>query len=111
MFTLCTCTVYVSYKQVMASIVDPVALATRKLGYQNIKDHQLEVVSGIIKGHDVFALLPTGYGKSLCFAILPMVYDQILTLNKPSIVIVISLLTAIMEDQVSERILPLEIYN
>ena len=38
--------------------------------------------------------LPTGYGKSLCFASLPMLFDQVLPLKEPSTVIVISPLTA-----------------
>ena len=54
-----------------------------------MKDHQLQVVTGILKGHDVFAVLPTGYGKSLCFASLPMLFDQVLSFKEPSIVIVV----------------------
>ena len=50
-----------------------------------MKDHQLQVVTGILKGHDVFAVLPTGYGKSQCFASLPMLFDQVLPLKEPSI--------------------------
>ena len=72
-------------------IVDAAATTARTLGYEKMKDHQLQVVTGILKGagHDVFAVLPTGYGKSLCFASLPMLFDQVLPLKEPSIVIVI----------------------
>ena len=48
----------------------------------------------------VFGVLPTGYGKSLCFTLLPFVFDKLLGTNN-SIVIVITPLTAIIKDQVS----------
>ena len=38
--------------------------------------NQLEVVEAFVKGRDVIAVLPTGYGKSLCFACLPLVFDR-----------------------------------
>ncbi len=38
----------------------------RSLGYSSLKDKQLEVIENFVSGHDVFAVLPTGYGKSLC---------------------------------------------
>ena len=46
--------------------------------YSALKAEQLKVVSQIVSGKDVFAVLPTGYGKSLCFAILrlPFVFDS-----------------------------------
>ena len=74
--------------------------AARSLGYQTLKDHQLLVVSSLVKGSDVFGVLPTGYGKSLCFTLLPFVFDKLLGTNN-SIVIVITPLTAIIKDQVS----------
>ena len=80
---------------------DAAIVAARQLGYEQMKPEQLEVVSGVLNGHDVFAILPTGFGKSLCFAILPSMYDQLLPLVLPSIVIVVTSLTAIMTDQVS----------
>ena len=29
-----------------------------------------------IEGHDTFVSLPTGYGKSICYAILPSIFDR-----------------------------------
>ena len=74
--------------------------AAHKLGYEEIKPLQLEVVAAIAKGDDVFAVLPTGYGKSLCFASLPYMYDQLQPLDKPLITLVLSPLTAIKKYQV-----------
>ena len=42
--------------------------ACRKLGYDELKEEQLRVVSSVVRQRDVFAVLPTGFGKSLCFA-------------------------------------------
>lgn len=47
-------------------------------------------------------VLPIGYGKSLCFACLPWLFDKLDNTNEPSIVIVICPLTAIMLDQVNQ---------
>ena len=55
--------------------------ATRELGCANIKPEQLDVVEAFVKGRDVFAVLPNGYGKSLCgkslcLGCLPLVFDK-----------------------------------
>ena len=74
--------------------------AARRLGYQNFKPEQMEVVLGFISGRDVFVSLPTGYGKSLCYACLPWTFD-IIGNGEPSIVLVISPLLSLMQDQVT----------
>ena len=40
-------------------------VATEAIGYQSLKDKQREVIVNFVKGNDVFAVLPTGYGKGL----------------------------------------------
>ena len=50
---------------------------------------------------DVFVILPTGYGKSLCFALLPRVFDMMRGVDKASIAIIISPLISLMQDQVT----------
>ena len=37
--------------------------AAKELGYPDLKLEQMEVVETFVKGRDVFAILPTGYGK------------------------------------------------
>lgn len=53
---------------------------------------QREIISAVLSGQDVLAVLPTGGGKSLCY--------QLPALERESLVLVISPLIALMKDQV-----------
>ena len=79
-----------------------------RLGYSPLKDEQIQCIAKFMAGENVFVILPTGYGKTACFACLPIAFD--LYLNKPSeeksIIIVVSPLTALIQDHtrsLSER--------
>ena len=52
--------------------------ASMTMGYERMKSEQLQIVESFVTGHDVFGVLPTGYGKSLCYACLPSVFDCLL---------------------------------
>ena len=69
---------------------------SRSLGYSALKPEQLSVIKSFVCGKDVFAVLPTGFGKSLS-AILDRVRGC-----SGSIVVVVSPLNAIMKDQVTK---------
>ena len=71
-------------------IRDAVQSAARELGYANLKPEQLDVVETFVKGRDVFAVLPTGYGKSLCFGCLPLVFKTASLLCKLVLSLVLS---------------------
>ena len=49
--------------------------AARALGYDSLKPEQEKVISSFLEGKDMFVNLPTGFGKSLCYAILPLAFD------------------------------------
>jgi ATP-dependent DNA helicase RecQ len=64
----------------------------RWFGFPTFRPSQEAIVRDVLEGRDVFALLPTGGGKSLCYQ-LPAVLTAGLT-------VVISPLIALMKDQV-----------
>ena len=66
-----------------------------------MKKEQEESVIECCKGRDVFVSLPTGYGKSLCYVLLPCVFDILRKVEKKSIALIVSSLVALMQDQVA----------
>ena len=83
-----------------AEVESVCVVVASSLGYPTLREQQLRVLLSYIRGNDVFAVPPTGYGKSLCYAVLPMVFDRLLG-TKDSVVVVITPLTVIIKDQVS----------
>lgn len=75
--------------------------AALTLGYKQLKDKQEESIIEFAKGRDVFVSLPTGYGKSLCYTILPKVFDLLRNADRKSMMLVVSPLVALMKDQVA----------
>ena len=72
----------------------------RSLGYRELKREQRIVINSFVSGNDVFAVLPTGFGKTLCYACLPSIFDSLLEAERSAIVVVISPLVSIMKEQV-----------
>ena len=65
---------------------DEVSAAISKV-LLSVKPEQLQVVVSMLKRQDVFAILPTGFGKSVCFQCLPLLFDQFFPVDDPSIVL------------------------
>ncbi len=41
-----------------------------------MKDKQMEAILAVVRGKDTFVSLPTGFGKSMIYGVLPMVFDK-----------------------------------
>jgi len=51
--------------------------AFREIGIDCLKPKQREAIESFVSGQDLFISLPTGYGKSIIYAILSLVFDKI----------------------------------
>lgn len=65
----------------------------------SLKDEQKACIKSVYEGKDVFVWLPTGFGKSICYEVLPFVLGDKLG-QTDSLVIVVSPLVSLMVDQV-----------
>ena len=72
--------------------MEKIQLLKRIFGYEQFRPGQETLIDGVLSGRDVFGIMPTGGGKSMCY--------QIPALLLPGITLVVSPLISLMRDQV-----------
>lgn len=72
--------------------MDKFELLSRVYGYDSFRPGQETLIDGVLEGRDVFGIMPTGGGKSICY--------QLPGLMLPGITLVVSPLISLMKDQV-----------
>ena len=83
-----------------SAVNSAVRRAAEKLGYSQLRPQQERAIKKFVDGQDVFVGLPTGSGKSLCYCIIPAVFDYLSGGDSRSIVVVVSPLILLTKDQV-----------
>src|SRR5277367_606358 len=70
-----------------------------------LKDKQMDCFEAVVNKKDTFAILPTGYGKTLIYMLLPSLLDKFHNTNTGHhIILVISPLVGLMQQQVENFI-------
>ncbi len=70
------------------------AVLAATFGFHDFRPGQADIVSAVLNGEDVLAVLPTGAGKSLCY--------QLPALLRGGLTVVVSPLIALMRNQVAQ---------
>src|SRR6185369_10155671 len=74
--------------------MDLTPILRERFGFAEFRPAQEQVITQIMAGHNVLAVMPTGSGKSLCY--------QLPALALPGLTLVVSPLIALMKDQVDQ---------
>lgn len=65
----------------------------------DLKEKQIEILKALYTGKDCVGILPTGYGKSLIFQLLPYFLQRKFGSSEPKLVLTVCPLSSLMEDQ------------
>ncbi|MFZ2030018.1 MAG: DNA helicase RecQ [Vitreimonas sp.] len=76
----------------MSSLTEAREVLKRVFGHDDFRGLQADVITEVLDGRDMMAVLPTGGGKSFCY--------QIPAMLRPGVGLVVSPLIALMTDQV-----------
>lgn len=74
----------------------PQQILSSIFGYSDFREGQSEVIDACLSGQDVLVLMPTGAGKSLCYQIPALLFENV--------TIVVTPLLSLMKDQVDQLV-------
>ena len=80
------------------ALITVICAVARHFGYPRLRTSQLKAIVAFCQGKDVFVSLPTGFGKTLIYALLPALFNLLRAVDS-SIVMVVSPLVALMAEQ------------
>lgn len=72
--------------------MDKLDVLRRYFGHRGFREGQEELIDGLLNGRDVFGVMPTGGGKSVCYQLPALMCD--------GVAVIISPLISLMKDQV-----------
>lgn len=73
-------------------LIDLTSQLKKHFGFNQFKGQQEDIIADLLNGEDVFVLMPTGGGKSLCYQLPALISD--------GVAIIVSPLIALMKNQV-----------
>lgn len=73
--------------------IKPIDILKKHYGYDSFRGGQEELVNAILSKQDVLGIMPTGAGKSICFQVPALMFNNV--------TLVISPLISLMQDQVN----------
>ncbi|XP_044167851.1 ATP-dependent DNA helicase Q-like 3 [Acropora millepora] len=89
-----------------AKFLEAIDFAFKKCQFNFVpKAEQVQAIHAVVTGNDVFVRVATGFGKSVCYVVVPYVCDYLRPeseVSSQSVLLMVSPLKALMEDQIDD---------
>ena len=89
-----------------AKFLEAIDFAFKKCQFNFVpKAEQVQAIHAVVTGNDVFVRVATGFGKSVCYFVVPYICDYLRSeseVSSQSVLLIVSPLKALMEDQIDD---------